>query len=43
MPLTETEWGLVTKWVSEYFLDTPDPHDRLAQNGFPRNSSAVSR
>ncbi|WP_327363672.1 hypothetical protein [Streptomyces sp. NBC_01296] len=35
MPLTETEWGLVTKWVSEYFLDTPDPHDRLAQNGFP--------
>ncbi|MFF3862681.1 hypothetical protein [Streptomyces sp. NPDC002209] len=34
MPLTETEWGLVTKWVSEYFLDTPDPHDRLAQNGF---------
>ncbi|MFI6001473.1 hypothetical protein ACIA98_13775 [Streptomyces sp. NPDC051366] len=35
MPLTETEWGLVTKWVSDYLLDTPDPHDRLAQNGFP--------
>ncbi|KOY56728.1 AAA family ATPase [Streptomyces sp. XY332] len=35
MPLTETEWGLVTTWVGEYLLDTPDPHDRLAQHGFP--------
>ncbi|MFF1494687.1 hypothetical protein [Streptomyces sp. NPDC058304] len=35
MPLTETEWGLVTQWVAEYLLDTPDPHDRLDQHGFP--------
>lgn len=35
MPLTDTEWGLVTTWVRDYLLDTPDPQDRLAQNGFP--------
>ncbi|MEV0411485.1 hypothetical protein AB0I68_11950 [Streptomyces sp. NPDC050448] len=35
MPLTDTEWGLVTTWVRDYFLDTPDPQDRLAQYAFP--------
>ncbi|MER7466076.1 hypothetical protein [Streptomyces sp. NPDC097981] len=35
MPLTDTEWGLVTTWVRDFFLDTPDPQDRLAQHGFP--------
>ncbi|MFF9012786.1 trypsin-like peptidase domain-containing protein [Streptomyces sp. NPDC014870] len=29
MPLTDTEWGLVTSWVREYLLDTPDPAGRL--------------
>ncbi|MGW2014720.1 trypsin-like peptidase domain-containing protein [Streptomyces sp. NPDC001927] len=29
MPLTDTEWGLVTTWVREYLLDTPDPAGRL--------------
>ncbi|MFD3942150.1 trypsin-like peptidase domain-containing protein [Streptomyces sp. NPDC058579] len=29
MPLTDTEWGLVTTWVREYLLDTPDPVGRL--------------
>ncbi|MCT4353326.1 trypsin-like peptidase domain-containing protein [Streptomyces sp. Je 1-79] len=33
MPLTETEWGLVTSWVGEYLLDTPDPAVRLRQAG----------
>ncbi|MET9882009.1 ATP-binding protein [Streptomyces sp. NPDC006430] len=35
MPLTDTEWGLVTTWVRDFFLDTLDPRDRLAQFGFP--------
>lgn len=35
MPLTDTEWGLVTTWVRDYFLDTLDPRDKLAQYGFP--------
>ncbi|WP_137992163.1 trypsin-like peptidase domain-containing protein [Streptomyces vilmorinianum] len=34
MPLTETEWGLVTGWVRDYLLDTPDPHTRLRDTGF---------
>ncbi|MBT2445207.1 ATP-binding protein, partial [Streptomyces sp. ISL-36] len=33
MPLTETEWGLVTHWVRDYLLDTPDPHTRLRRSG----------
>ncbi|MEU7556654.1 hypothetical protein AB0B01_30800, partial [Streptomyces sp. NPDC044571] len=36
MPLTETEWCLVTTWVRDYFLDTLDPRDLLAQSGFSR-------
>ncbi|WP_284581178.1 hypothetical protein [Streptomyces sp. 2P-4] len=35
MPLTDTEWGVVTAWVRDYLLDTPDPHDRLRQAGYP--------
>ncbi|WP_327690084.1 hypothetical protein [Streptomyces tubercidicus] len=35
MPLTETEWDLVTTWVRNYLLDTTDPHTQLAQYGFP--------
>lgn len=35
MPLTETEWDLVTTWVQSYLLDTTDPHAQLAQYGFP--------
>ncbi|MFI1397220.1 hypothetical protein [Streptomyces sp. NPDC020681] len=34
MPLTETEWDLVTMWVREYLLDTTDPHTQLVQYGF---------
>ncbi|MFH9224172.1 hypothetical protein ACH4NT_01450 [Streptomyces lydicus] len=34
MPLTETEWDLVTTWAQEYLLDTTDPHSQLAQYGF---------
>ncbi|MEN8652779.1 hypothetical protein ABCR94_19825 [Streptomyces sp. 21So2-11] len=34
MPLTETEWDLVTEWVREYLLDTTDPHTQLGQFGF---------
>ncbi|MFJ3582432.1 trypsin-like peptidase domain-containing protein [Streptomyces sp. NPDC090127] len=33
MPLTETEWGLVTSWVRECLLDTPDPATRLRAAG----------
>ncbi|MFG2639850.1 trypsin-like peptidase domain-containing protein [Streptomyces sp. NPDC048370] len=33
MPLTDTEWGLVTNWVREYLLDTPDPSTRLRGAG----------
>ncbi|MET9433950.1 trypsin-like peptidase domain-containing protein [Streptomyces sp. NPDC006551] len=33
MPLTETEWGLVTNWVRDYVLDTPDPHTTLLRSG----------
>ncbi|MET9956352.1 trypsin-like peptidase domain-containing protein [Streptomyces sp. NPDC006339] len=29
MPLTETEWGLVTRWVRDHLLDDPDPRTRL--------------
>ncbi|MFI8520839.1 trypsin-like peptidase domain-containing protein [Streptomyces sp. NPDC085481] len=29
MPLTETEWGLVTSWVRDHLLDNPDPRTRL--------------
>ncbi|GAA3388227.1 trypsin-like peptidase domain-containing protein [Streptomyces roseoviridis] len=29
MPLTETEWGLVTSWVRDHLLDDPDPRARL--------------
>ncbi|REK84933.1 hypothetical protein DY245_40500 [Streptomyces inhibens] len=36
MPLTETEWDLVTTWVQNYLLDTTDPHTQLAQYGFSR-------
>ncbi|MFB6437132.1 hypothetical protein ACFCVY_10150 [Streptomyces sp. NPDC056411] len=35
MPLTETEWDLVTTWAQDYLLDTTDPHAQLAQYGFP--------
>ncbi|MFJ5798026.1 HAD family hydrolase [Streptomyces decoyicus] len=35
MPLTETEWDLVTTWVRNYLLDTTEPHTQLAQYGFP--------
>ncbi|MFJ5633474.1 AAA family ATPase [Streptomyces goshikiensis] len=34
MPLTDTEWGLVTTWVRDYFLDTLDPRERLTQSDF---------
>ncbi|MET7533258.1 AAA family ATPase [Streptomyces goshikiensis] len=34
MPLTDTEWGLVTAWVRDYFLDTLDPRERLTQSDF---------
>lgn len=37
MPLTETEWGLVTSWVREYLLDTPDPLTRLRQSGLSQD------
>ncbi|MEU9999916.1 trypsin-like peptidase domain-containing protein [Streptomyces sp. NPDC050848] len=33
MPLTDTEWGLVTNWVRESLLDTPDPSTRLRGAG----------
>ncbi|MFF8275713.1 trypsin-like peptidase domain-containing protein [Streptomyces lateritius] len=33
MPLTETEWGLVTGWVRDHLLDTPDPHTWLRRSG----------
>ncbi|MFD5322319.1 trypsin-like peptidase domain-containing protein [Streptomyces sp. NPDC127092] len=29
MPLTETEWGLVTSWVRDHLLDDPDPRAAL--------------
>ncbi|MFI8961900.1 trypsin-like peptidase domain-containing protein [Streptomyces sp. NPDC053493] len=29
MPLTETEWGLVTSWVRDHLLDDPDPRTGL--------------
>ncbi|MFD8546486.1 hypothetical protein [Streptomyces sp. NPDC059649] len=35
MPLTETEWDLVTTWVQNHLLDTTEPHERLAEYGFP--------
>ncbi|MFD7319756.1 trypsin-like peptidase domain-containing protein [Streptomyces sp. NPDC059875] len=37
MPLTETEWGLVTSWVREYLLDTPDPLTRLEHSGLSQD------
>ncbi|MEU9119822.1 hypothetical protein AB0C96_08170 [Streptomyces sp. NPDC048506] len=37
MPLTETEWDLVTTWVQSYLLDTTDPHAQLAQYDFPQD------
>ncbi|MET9375568.1 trypsin-like peptidase domain-containing protein [Streptomyces sp. NPDC002992] len=37
MPLTETEWGLVTSWVREYLLDTPDPLTRLRHSGLSQD------
>ncbi|MCX4539558.1 ATP-binding protein [Streptomyces sp. NBC_01565] len=36
MPLTDTEWGLVTTWVRDYLLDALDPRGRLTACGFPR-------
>lgn len=36
MPLTETEWDLVTTWAQTFLLDTTDPHAQLAQYGFSR-------
>ncbi|WP_309052338.1 trypsin-like peptidase domain-containing protein [Streptomyces sp.] len=35
MPLTETEWGLVTGWVRDHLLDTPEPRERLLDAGLP--------
>ena len=35
MPLTNTEWDLVTSWVRDHLLDTPDPRARLTTFGFP--------
>ncbi|WP_406864268.1 trypsin-like peptidase domain-containing protein [Streptomyces sp. HUAS MG47] len=35
MPLTDTEWDLVTSWVRDHLLDTPDPRARLTTFGFP--------
>lgn len=35
MPLTETEWGLVTSWVRGHLLDTPEPRERLLRAGLP--------
>ncbi|MEV6246707.1 trypsin-like peptidase domain-containing protein [Streptomyces sp. NPDC051742] len=35
MPLTETEWGLVARWVRDHLLDTPDPRERLLRAGLP--------
>ncbi|WP_418960180.1 trypsin-like peptidase domain-containing protein [Streptomyces tritici] len=35
MPLTDTEWDLVTTWVRDHLLDTPDPRARLTTFGFP--------
>ncbi|MFJ3906011.1 trypsin-like peptidase domain-containing protein [Streptomyces sp. NPDC090025] len=32
MPLTETEWGLVTSWVRDHLLDDPDPRSRLLRS-----------
>ncbi|MFD0270842.1 AAA family ATPase [Streptomyces sp. NPDC127106] len=34
MPLRDTEWILVTEWVRDHLLDTPDPHNRLTGCGF---------
>ncbi|MFD7627344.1 AAA family ATPase [Streptomyces sp. NPDC059851] len=36
MPLRDTEWILVTEWVRDHLLDTPDPHNRLTGRGFSR-------
>ncbi|MGW0120488.1 trypsin-like peptidase domain-containing protein [Streptomyces sp. NPDC003327] len=35
MPLTETEWGLVTDWVRVHLVDTPEPRGRLLGSGLP--------
>lgn len=36
MPLTETEWGLVTSWVRDHLLDNPDPHRGLLHSALSR-------
>ncbi|MFF9838248.1 AAA family ATPase [Streptomyces sp. NPDC013740] len=36
MPLTETEWGLVTSWVRDHLLDNPDPHRGLLRTALSR-------
>ncbi|MFG3116224.1 hypothetical protein ACGF4C_17650 [Streptomyces sp. NPDC048197] len=41
MPLTETEWDLVTTWVQNHLVDTTEPHDRLAEYGFPEDFVAA--
>ncbi|MGW1375964.1 hypothetical protein ACWD6P_17045 [Streptomyces sp. NPDC002446] len=41
MPLTETEWDLVTTWAQDFLLDTTDPHTQLAQYGFAREFIAA--
>ncbi|MEW2415490.1 hypothetical protein AB0953_17470 [Streptomyces sp. NPDC046866] len=35
MPLSEEEWVLVTEWVRDKLLDSPDPYDRLEAAGYP--------
>ncbi|GGT12328.1 AAA family ATPase [Streptomyces purpureus] len=34
MPLTDTEWDMVTGWVRDFLLDTPDPYTPIKQLGF---------
>ncbi|MER8043619.1 trypsin-like peptidase domain-containing protein [Streptomyces sp. NPDC094032] len=36
MPLTETEWGLVTSWVRDHLLDNPDPRRGLLRTALSR-------
>lgn len=36
MPLTETEWGLVTSWVRDHLLDNPDPRRGLLRSALSR-------
>ncbi|MGW5847290.1 AAA family ATPase [Streptomyces sp. NPDC055254] len=36
MPLTDTEWDLVTEWVRDHLFIAGEPRPRLVQFGFPQ-------